>query len=178
MRAIRAVALEVASQQCGALSDVREMDYVPSITELRTIAFEFIRLRAAYRCGVAFVVSNDTHYGLGRLLSALVDRAGLRIGVFRDVPEAEEWLKENNPTTPPAVERLERRADEPSDAAPESAGRRQILIDLLLRRHPATSRHDVVEVDDTGRRVVAGDDDRRLGVGREAAVVLILGADA
>jgi len=99
MRAIRAVALEVASQQCGALSDVREMDYVPSITELRTIAFEFIRLRAAYRCGVAFVVSNDTHYGLGRLLSALVDRAGLRIGVFRDVPEAEEWLKENNPTT-------------------------------------------------------------------------------
>lgn len=99
MRAIRAVATETASQQCGALSDVREMDYVPSITELRSIAFEFVRLRAAYRCGVAFVVSNDRHYGLGRLLSALVEKAGLRISVFRDVAEAEQWLKDNHPTT-------------------------------------------------------------------------------
>jgi hypothetical protein len=94
---VRTVASEVGTLHCGALSDVREMEYYPSITELRTIAFEFIRLRAAYRCGVAFVVSNDKHFGLGRLLSALVDKAGVRIGVFRNVPEAEEWLRANNP---------------------------------------------------------------------------------
>ena len=97
MHTIRAVAAEVASHQCGSLGDVRAMDYYPSITELKTIAFEFIRLRAAFRCGVAFVVSNDKHYGLGSLLSALVDKAGVRIAVFRDVPEAEAWLKANNP---------------------------------------------------------------------------------
>lgn len=97
MRTIRAVAAEVASRQCGSLTDVREMDYFPSVAELRTIAVEFIRFRAAFRCGVAFVVSNDKHFSLGRLLSALVETGGVRIGVFRDVAEAEEWLKANDP---------------------------------------------------------------------------------
>lgn len=101
---IRTVASEVGTHHCGALGDVREMEYFPSVTELRTIAFEFIRLRAAYRCGVALVVSNEKHYGLGRLLSALVDKAGVRIGIFRDIPEAEDWLTANNPDRdrPPA----------------------------------------------------------------------------
>lgn len=97
LRTIRAAASEVASHQCGSLADVREMDYFPSTVELRSIALEFIRLRAAFRCGVAFVVSNDRHYGLVRLLAALVESGGVRIEVFRDRGEAEEWLKANNP---------------------------------------------------------------------------------
>jgi hypothetical protein len=100
LRMIRVVAAETASHQCGALTDVRQLDYFPSITEVKTIAVEFIRLRAAFRCGVAFVVSNDKHFGLGKFLAALVDKAGVRIGIFRDVPAAEAWLRANHPDAP------------------------------------------------------------------------------
>jgi hypothetical protein len=93
LRMIRVVAAELAHNQCGSLVDVREMNYYPTVVELKEIAFEYIRLRNAFRCGIAFIVSNDKHYGLGRLLAALVDSAGLRIGVFRDSAEAEGWLK-------------------------------------------------------------------------------------
>jgi hypothetical protein len=93
IRTIRAIAAEVAHHQCGCLVDVREMDFFPTVLELKDMAFEFIRLRAAFRCGTAFVVSNDKHYALGRFLASLVDTAGLRMAVFRDPEEAEFWLK-------------------------------------------------------------------------------------
>jgi hypothetical protein len=92
IKTIRAVAADVAHQQCGCLVDVREMDFFPTILELKEIAFEFIRLRAAFRCGTSFVVANDRHYAIGRFLAALVDTAGLRMAVFRDMAEAEFWL--------------------------------------------------------------------------------------
>jgi hypothetical protein len=92
IRTIRAVAADVAHEQCGCLVDVRRMDYYPTIVELKEIAFEFIRLRAAFRCGTSFIVNNDRHYALGRFLAALVDTAGLRMAVFREPAEAEYWL--------------------------------------------------------------------------------------
>jgi hypothetical protein len=76
------------------------MDYFPSVLELKDMAFEFIRLRAAFRCGTAFIVSNDKHYALGRFLAALVDTAGLRMAVFRDPEEAEFWLRTHTDAHP------------------------------------------------------------------------------
>lgn len=93
IRTIRAIAVDLAQYQCGSLVDLREMDYYPSVLELKEIAFEFIRLRAAFRCGTSFVVSNDKHFALGRFLASLVDSAGLRMGVFRDPEEAATWLQ-------------------------------------------------------------------------------------
>src|SRR5687768_7726681 len=90
---IRTIAGDVAHHQCGCLVDIREMDFFPTVRELKEIAFEFIRLRAAFRCGTAFVVSNDKHFALGRFLAALVDTAGLRMAVFRDPEQAEFWLR-------------------------------------------------------------------------------------
>lgn len=92
IRTIRAIAADVSHEQCGCLVDVRGMDYFPSIVDLKEIAFEFIRLRAAFRCGTSFIVDNERHYALGRFLAALVDTAGLRMAVFRDPAEAEYWL--------------------------------------------------------------------------------------
>jgi hypothetical protein len=66
VRTIRAVAADISHEGCGCLVDVRGMDYFPSITDLKEVAFEFIRLRASFRSGTAFVVSNDRHYALGR----------------------------------------------------------------------------------------------------------------
>lgn len=93
IRTIRAIAGDLSHHQCGCLVDVREMDFFPTVGELKEMAFEFIRLRAAFRCGTAFVVANDKHYALGRFLAALVDTAGLRMAVFRDPTEAEFWLR-------------------------------------------------------------------------------------
>ena len=92
IRTTRAVAADISHEQCGCLVDIRGMEYFPSISDLKEIAFEFIRLRAAFRCGTAFIVSNDRHYALGRFLAALVDTAGLRMAVFKDAGQAETWL--------------------------------------------------------------------------------------
>jgi hypothetical protein len=93
LRAVRAVAADISHEQCGCLVDVTQMDYFPTVGELKDISVEFIRLRAAFRCGTAFIVSNEKHYALGRFLAALVDTAGIRMGVFKDAEEAEFWLQ-------------------------------------------------------------------------------------
>jgi hypothetical protein len=96
IRAIRELAASFAHHHCGCLVDVRDMDFYPTVAELKELAFEYIRLRAAFRCGTSFIVSNDRHYSLGRLLAALVDVAGLRMAVFRDPDEAEAWLRKQS----------------------------------------------------------------------------------
>src|SRR5690349_9077558 len=73
IRTTRAVAADISHAECGCLVDVRGMEYFPSVSDLKELAFEFIRLRAAFRCGTSFIVSNDRHYALGRFLAALVD---------------------------------------------------------------------------------------------------------
>src|SRR3954462_5711995 len=89
---VRTLAVDVASEECGCLVDIRGLDFFPTIAELKEIAFEFIRLRAAFRCGTSFIVGNDKHYALGRFLAMLVDTAGIRMAVFKDPGEAELWL--------------------------------------------------------------------------------------
>jgi hypothetical protein len=89
---VRAIAGDIGHEGLGCLVDVREMDFFPTIAELKEIAFEFIRLRAAYRAGTSFIVGNDRHYALGRFLAMLVDTAGIRMAVFKDAGMAEHWL--------------------------------------------------------------------------------------
>jgi hypothetical protein len=93
VRTIRAVAADVAHEEVGCLVDIRQLEWFPTVTELKEIAFEFIRLRASFRNGTSFVVANDRHYALGRFLAMLVDTAGIRMAVFKDVGQAEFWLQ-------------------------------------------------------------------------------------
>lgn len=95
---VRAIARDVGHHQCGCLVDIREMDFYPTVLELKEIAFELIRLRSAFRCGSAFIVGNDKHYSLGRFLAALVDTAGIPMGVFKEPSEAEKWLRARTDT--------------------------------------------------------------------------------
>src|SRR6185369_15682633 len=59
LHVIRDVAMDVGHEQCGCLVDLRQMDFYPTIAELKEVAFEFIRLRAAFRAGTSFIVAND-----------------------------------------------------------------------------------------------------------------------
>jgi hypothetical protein len=93
LRAIRATATELAGTGWGGLADLRALEYIPSVADLRLFAIEFARLRGAFAGGIALVVSNDVHYGLGRLLAALTEQRGIRIGVARSVDEGEAWLR-------------------------------------------------------------------------------------
>ena len=92
LRGVRTSATLLAGRGWGAMVDVRPMDYIPCVADLRQIAFEFVRLRAAFGGGVAFVVATDVHYRLGRLLAALTELRGIRIGVERSVDDALRWL--------------------------------------------------------------------------------------
>jgi hypothetical protein len=92
VKTIREVAADVAHEEIGCLVDIRLMDWFPTVTQLKEVAFEFIRLRASFRFGTSFVVANDRHYALGRFLAMLVDTAGIRMAVFKDPVEAEFWL--------------------------------------------------------------------------------------
>lgn len=89
---IRLVADHLADRQWGVLTDFRSTTYFPTVAELRLAAQEFIRLRPVFAEGVAFIVANDRHYSLGKLLTTLTDRAGVRLGVFRDTLSARQWL--------------------------------------------------------------------------------------
>jgi hypothetical protein len=118
LRTIRAVAVDVGHEQCGCLVDIRLMDFYPTIAELKEIAFEFIRLRASFRAGTAFLVSNDRHYSLGRFLAMLVDTAGIRMAVFKDPGQAEFWLKNHTGAHPaPRLERSSKPSGQPTQQA-------------------------------------------------------------
>jgi hypothetical protein len=92
LRGVRSSAGLLAGLGWGALVDVQTMDYTPSVADLRQIALEFARLRAAFGGGVAFVVASDVHYRLGKLLAALTELRGIRMGVERSVDDALRWL--------------------------------------------------------------------------------------
>ena len=115
LHTIREVAVDVGHQQCGCLVDIREMDFYPTIAELKEIAFEFIRLRAAFRAGTSYIVSNDRHYALGKFLAMLVDTAGIRMAVFKDPGQAEVWLKTHTGAfRAPAAKTSSLRSSQPS----------------------------------------------------------------
>jgi hypothetical protein len=92
LRGVRSSAALLAGRGWGALVDVRAREYIPSVADLRQIAFEISRLRTAFGGGVAFVVATEVHYRLGRFLAALTEPRGLRMGVERSVDDALRWL--------------------------------------------------------------------------------------
>ncbi len=80
-------------RECCLLMDIRRSESAPSQDELRKFAAFLASpaLRVAKRA--AWVVSADMQYGLGRQLSALAEAGGIQVQVFRDTPEAFQWLE-------------------------------------------------------------------------------------
>ena len=72
--------------------DCRALTRLPPVGELRGVAELFRqRLDPGIRVRRAIVVSRGAQYGLGRMLQALLDLAGLEPNVFVDVDEAVTW---------------------------------------------------------------------------------------
>lgn len=72
--------------------DCRHLTRLPALSELRALADLFRRrVDATVRARRAIVVPPGAAYGLGRMLQALLDLAGLELNIFTDLDEAVAW---------------------------------------------------------------------------------------
>ncbi len=78
----------------NVLVDLCNLNYHPSLEELRTFADVLISLKDRCTGKTALVVSNFFHYGFGKVLSGFLELAGIKMQVFRDTLEAIQWFKD------------------------------------------------------------------------------------
>lgn len=77
----------------NVLVDLCHLTYHPSISELRAFADLLISLKDKCSGKTALVVSNFFHYGFGKVLSGFLELAGIKLQVFREMPDAMRWFK-------------------------------------------------------------------------------------
>ena len=73
--------------------DATDMEYSPSLGELRVIAWALGHERHSYRNKVAVVRGARSH-ALRRIYERFVRMAGFGLGLFSDRPSAMRWLQE------------------------------------------------------------------------------------
>ena len=72
--------------------DCRAVTRLPPLTELRAVAELFRRrIDPAVRARRAIVVPPGAAYGLGRMLQALLDLAGIELNIFTELDDAVNW---------------------------------------------------------------------------------------
>lgn len=77
----------------AVLADARRSHTADTGEEIRGFALAFRRVRHSFRGPIAIVVTGIAQLGVGRMLSALLDLGGLHMAVFREIDEAEAWLR-------------------------------------------------------------------------------------
>ena len=76
--------------------DCRAVTRLPPLTEVRAVAELFRRrIDPAVRARRAIVVPTGAAYGLGRMLQALLDLAGLELNLFTELDDAVDWATSN-----------------------------------------------------------------------------------
>jgi hypothetical protein len=86
--------------------DCRGLTRLPPLSELRGVT-ELLRrkLDPGVRSRRAIVVRPGAAYGLGRMLQALLDLAGLELNIFTDLDEAVTWATSGSSTTAASIQR-------------------------------------------------------------------------
>ena len=81
------------SSSMGRVYDCRAVTRMPPVLELRAVADLFQRnVDPKLRVRRAIVVAPGAYYGLGRMLQALLDLAGLEVHLFTELDEAVTWV--------------------------------------------------------------------------------------
>ena len=78
----------------GVIVDGREVDGVPSTTELRVIAGDLRALFDLGLCAVAIVADRTFVYGVARMFAAFAEALGENVHAFRCPVEARAWLED------------------------------------------------------------------------------------
>lgn len=76
----------------GVLVDARDVREVPTTPELRIVARDLAPLREAGVSRMAVCTSSTFIYGIARMFGVFADAIGLKVGAFRQMDDANEWL--------------------------------------------------------------------------------------
>jgi hypothetical protein len=79
------------------LHDARQITWIPAANEIRRLVSHLEAITRAHGpCGpVAFIIANETLFGMCRMYSMLGESASWVAEVFRDSTEAERWLDDS-----------------------------------------------------------------------------------
>ncbi len=75
--------------------DVREMDYHPSLGELRVMAWALGHERRSYGDQVAVVLPDRSERARPHIFARFARMAGVGFNMFRDMPSALRWSRSN-----------------------------------------------------------------------------------
>ena len=76
------------------LVDVRNMENVPSSTEVKSFVLALGKLRERFQSSIAVVVSGELNFGMARMTSILADIEQIRMRIFYEYETAYRWLSE------------------------------------------------------------------------------------
>lgn len=77
----------------NVLVDLCRLHYSPSLAELHDFASVLISLKERCSGKAALIVSNFLHFGIGKLLSRLLNMAGINVQVFHTASDAVRWFR-------------------------------------------------------------------------------------
>ena len=80
--------------------DLREMQYRPSLGELKVIAWALGHEKASFRNKVAVVLSETARKRRAKVYSKFGRMAGFALELFPDMEGALEWVRESSPEPP------------------------------------------------------------------------------
>jgi len=93
-------------QKLDVLLDLRSMTSLPATDKLRSVGDKMGEVRARVEFGAcAIVVDSDPLYATAMLFEVVAARAFRSSRVFRDLYEAERWLKAQRSPAPPSEPR-------------------------------------------------------------------------
>ncbi len=76
------------------IADFRDLEYSPSLKEIRAFSSTFIEVRSSFLGRVGFVVEDKLQLRLGRFAAMLARLLRFEISVFEDFADASSWLDE------------------------------------------------------------------------------------
>ena len=83
------------------LSDHRALEEPATPAQVSLVLQKVSELRGVYeRSKWAIVVSSPASYGMMRLLEVHAEKIGLEVEIFRDIAEANKWVRQPNKLSP------------------------------------------------------------------------------
>jgi hypothetical protein len=81
-----------SSPEAGILVDVREVQYTPTVSDVRHFVSRHEEMTRLRRNPQALVASQGVNFGMAMMMSTLIEVAGGMSHAFTNLEEAERWL--------------------------------------------------------------------------------------
>ena len=78
--------------EAGILVDIRGVEYVPSVNDVRHFVSRHEEMTRLWRNPQAMVTSSGVNFGMAMMMSTLIEVSGGKSHAFTNLEEAETWL--------------------------------------------------------------------------------------